>query len=176
MSQLSRKMARAAATPYRIAVYAHLIREDHFSIFEVQFETHDEQWRMLPPGEERECTRSDFVRISEIQTVTCIPIDEDTVTQNAVKSLDTTAQNIRNNMYQQLDELANRKKQLLAITYQPEVEHPGEIIIQAGEGGNAGGEVIFDPPPSYSGDSQGSVFDIPPTPVAKPDFDDDIPF
>ena len=172
MSQLSRKMAKAAATPYRIAVYAHLIREDHFSIFEVQFDNYDEHYNKLPPGEERECTRSDFVRISEIQTVTCIPIDEDTVTQNAVKSLDSTADAIRTDMLQQLAEISNRRKQLLAITYQPaEPLHPGEVIMQAGEGGNAGGEFVM------PADEEIVSVRVPaPAPTSSVDFDDDIPF
>lgn len=168
MSQLSKKMAREAAKPHRIAVYAHLTREDHFSVFEVQYETHDEHWNKLPEGEQRECTRSDFVRISEITTVVCLPIDEDTITQNAVASLDQTADRIRTDMFEQLGEIANRKKQLLAITYQPEPACPGEVILQAGEGGNAGGDVVYEEP---------KIFDPPPSPPSAPaDFDDDIPF
>lgn len=171
MSQLSKKMAAEAAKPHQIAVYAHLTREDHFSVFEVQYETHDDQWNKLPPGEERECTRSDFVRISEVTSVVCRPIDEDTITQNAVKSLDSTADAIRTDMLQQLAEISNRKKQLLAITYQPEADlHPGEVIIQGGAGGNVGGDVVYEQPPMQPGVEIASVT------VPAADFDDDIPF
>lgn len=62
----------------------------------------------------------------------------------------------------------------------PVVEPAPELVSEAEHDRRAAPEYdtpepVFDPPPSYSGDSQGSVFDIP-IKVEKPDPDDDIPF
>lgn len=118
MSRLSKQMAEAARLPRKIAVYAHLTIPDQFMVAEVRFNDMDEHWQKLPPGQEREETHYNHVRISEITTMVCEPISEDTIVQNAVASLDKQAADLTAEYYEQLGKVRGMKSQLLALSYE----------------------------------------------------------
>lgn len=61
------------------------------------------------------------IRISQVLDVRFEQMPHDELIQGAVAALDEAARRVRLDMQLQLDEIAERKQQLLAITFQPEV-------------------------------------------------------
>lgn len=168
MSELSKKMAEAAALPRKVAIYAHLTSQDTFALHEVSYNQFDEHWQRLPAGQELEEQISGWVRISEIHTISCVPIEEDVVTQNAVASLDAQSRSLITEMNEQLAVIANRKAQLLALTYTPTPE-PLECVSEAEHERRA--------QPEYDPVSEAEeVVETEDAPRALRDPDDDIPF
>jgi hypothetical protein len=126
MSQLSKQMALEATKPRKIAIYAHLTTKDQIIVAEVFYNNRDEHWQLLPKGQEREIPQYNHVRISEVLEVVCRPVEEDTIVQNAVTSLDKQMADLTAEYYEAAGKIKGMKKQLLALTYEPEVppEHP----------------------------------------------------
>lgn len=111
----------AFAKPRLVAMYAHLTVNEIFSVFEVTYCDYDEHYRALAPGERRENLRASYVRISEPVEVTFTSVSNDEVIQKAVATLDAEERQAIDELNKKVAAIRERKSQLLAITFQPEV-------------------------------------------------------
>ncbi len=112
----------AIARPRKVALYAHLTIDDFYSLDEVRIVNYDEHFDTLPDGQTREVSREGYVRITELAEVTLSPIDNDAIVRNAVVSLDEQERQLRAELNKKIAEIQDRRNQLLALTYQPELQ------------------------------------------------------
>lgn len=112
------KIRKALDKPMEIALYLSL-EYGNIAVWERRMVNHDKHYNELPNGETREHPMTGFVRISEPITVSWTQTDEETMVQNAMGALDLEVQKIRTEMQAKLDQLEERRSQLLAITHQP---------------------------------------------------------
>jgi hypothetical protein len=73
---------------------------------------------VLPDGATREYVCTGYVRVSEPIDVTWTGIDDDSMIQNAVTSLDEEILKIRNETAKRIDEIEQRRSQFLALVHQ----------------------------------------------------------
>jgi len=103
-----------------VALYANLTM-DFVTINEVRLVDYDAQYKPLHEGERRELPWTSYVRISEPVEVAFAPISNDEMIQQAVSALDTEERGVIEELNTKLASIRERKQQLLAITFQPEV-------------------------------------------------------
>ena len=109
------------AKPRMVALYASMDLNGYFSVFEVTYKSYDENYNALPAGEKRENLRTSFVRISEPVEVNFTSVSNDEVIQKAVATLDAEERQAIDDLNKKVASIRERKQQLLAITFQPNV-------------------------------------------------------
>lgn len=115
-----KNIKEAIAKPRAVALYASLTVDNFVAIYEVGYVNYDEHYVPLPDGQLRERPIEGWVRISRAQEVTFSAIDNDSVIRNAVAAMDEEERKLRAELHRKIAELHNRKKQLLALSYEPE--------------------------------------------------------
>lgn len=108
--------------PRKVALYAALDISNFYMVWEVHYSDHDEHWTKLPEGQLREESHKGYVRITEPVDLHFSPISDDTIVQNAVRSLDDAEREVLREMNTKIAALREQKKQLLAITHQQECD------------------------------------------------------
>lgn len=111
----------AFVKPRLVALYANMTITNYYSVFEVTFTQYDEHYHLLPAGQKRESLRSGYVRISEPFEVAFTAVSNDEVIQKAVATLDAEERAAIDELNNKVAAIRERKSQLLAITFQPEV-------------------------------------------------------
>lgn len=106
------------AKPRKIALYANM-EGGYCLVDEVRFVRHDEHFRPLPNGQQRERVMDGYVRITEPVEINLAAIGNDEIVAKAVESLTETERKIMVEMEEKLMKIREQKKQLLALTYQP---------------------------------------------------------
>jgi hypothetical protein len=103
-----------------VALYASLTM-DYVTINEVRYADYDERYQALPAGQRRELPWSSYVRISEPVEVAFAAIGNDEMIRHAVAALDIEERTVIEELNTKLNSIRERKQQLIAITFQPEV-------------------------------------------------------
>lgn len=109
------------AKPRKIALYARMNDHVWFTIFEMQYVTHDEHYAPLPVGQHREVSFEGYVRITEPVDLKLTAIDDDSIVQKAVESLNEEERKAIEELNKKIVGIRERKNQLLSLTHQPEV-------------------------------------------------------
>lgn len=104
-----------------VALYASMDLTGYFSVYEVTYKNYDEHYNTLPAGEKRENLRTSYVRISEPIEVAFTSVSSDEVIQKAVATLDAEERQAIEELNKKVASIRERKSQLLAITFQPEM-------------------------------------------------------
>lgn len=107
------------ALPRKVALYKSL-DSDYYMISEVQFSKLDEHYNVLPEGEERERVVRGYVRITAPVEVSFTSLDNDSVIQKAVETLDEMERDAIRELNQKIASIREQKSQLLALTHQVE--------------------------------------------------------
>lgn len=107
------------AKPRKVALYASLDSAWCY-VSEVDYDNYDEHWDKLPDGQVRERQKKGYVRISEPVEIALTAISNDSIVENAVKSLDEAERAVVREMNEKIAAIRGQKAQLLALTHQPE--------------------------------------------------------
>jgi hypothetical protein len=107
--------------PRVVALYASLTMDDFYSIREVMYVTYDEHYRSLPEGQKREYPFEGYVRISEPVEIKLTPTNNDEIVARAVESLNEEERRAEADLNKKISGIREKKAQLLALTYQPEL-------------------------------------------------------
>lgn len=102
-----------------IALYANL-EGNWFMVNEVRYVPYDERYTPLPDGQHRETVMDGYVRVSEPVEVDFSAIGNDQIIAKAVESLTETERKIQVEAETKLAKVREQKRQLLALTHQPE--------------------------------------------------------
>lgn len=105
------------AKPRKVALYANLDGSWCY-VSEVDYVTHDEHYVPLPEGQLRERPKRDMIRVSEPVEVTLTAVSDDTVIENAIKSLDEAERAALSELNEKIAKIRGQKAQLLALTHQ----------------------------------------------------------
>jgi hypothetical protein len=114
-----KNLKEAIAKRRQVALYANMEHE-YVCLNEVRFVDYDEHFAPLLSGQTREITLDGYVRVSKPVEVDFSAIGNDEIVAKAVESLTETERKIQVETEQKLAKIREQKKQLLALTYQPE--------------------------------------------------------
>lgn len=114
MKDMKEEIARSR----KIALYKSL-DSDYYLTDEVRLTSLDEHYRPLPDGERREHILKGYVRISAPIEVAFTSLENDSIVQKAVESLDALERDAIRELNEKIAAIREQKSQLLALTYQP---------------------------------------------------------
>lgn len=103
----------------KVALYASL-DSAYCYVAEVSYDEYDEHWDKLPDGQVRERQKKGYVRISDPVEIALTAISNDSIVENAVKSLDEAERAVIREMNEKIAAIRGQKAQLLALTHQIE--------------------------------------------------------
>jgi hypothetical protein len=110
----------AIAKPRKLALYAHMAIDGHYTVWEVRHVSYDEHYMPLPDGQTREAPIQNYVRITEPVDVEFEAIDNDEMVRNAVEALNDEERKAINELNKTIASIRERRNQLLALTHQVE--------------------------------------------------------
>lgn len=108
------------AKPRKIALYSH-IKHGFYTAWDIQYSKYDDHYNQLPDGQEREVPRSEYVRVSEPIEIRFRPLNSGEVMEQALATLNAEERKVLAELNQQLANIRERKKQLLALTHESQI-------------------------------------------------------
>lgn len=104
----------------KLALYADMELRSSYLVLSPSYSKHDEHYKPLPEGQQREVAIPGYVRVSEVIEVCFEAIANDEIVAKAVESLNEQERKTIDELNQKLAAIREKRSQLLALTHQTE--------------------------------------------------------